>query len=88
MSGVSFELNEDQVSFQTIARQFANEEMIPMAAKYDLSGEYPEDIFKKAWELGLVNMHVDESCGGLNIDCLTNCIVMEELARGLVVFVS
>ena len=84
MSGISFQLNEDQKSFQAVARQFANDEMIPVASKYDATGQYPEEVFRKAWELGLVNTHVEEAYGGLHMDCLTNCVVMEELARGLV----
>ncbi len=80
--GVSFELNEDQKAFQLTARQFADEVMIPNAAEYDRTGEYPNEIFKQAWELGFVNTHVDESLGGMHLDCMTNCVIMEELARG------
>ena len=80
--GVSFELNEDQKAFQLTARQFADEVMIPNAAEYDKTGEYPKEIFKQAWELGFVNTHVDESIGGMHLDCMTNCVIMEELARG------
>jgi hypothetical protein len=36
---------------QEVARQFAKTEMIPVAAQYDKSGEYPHDVFKKAWEV-------------------------------------
>jgi acyl-CoA dehydrogenase len=47
MGGISFSLNEEQVAFQNLARQFAKEEIIPVAAKYDKSMEFPHDVFKK-----------------------------------------
>jgi len=81
-TGISFEMTEDQRSFQEVARSFADDVMIPNAAHHDTTGEYPTEIFNKAWELGLVNTHVEEEHGGLHLDCLTNCIIMEELARG------
>jgi acyl-CoA dehydrogenase len=46
-----FELSEDTKSFQQLARKFAKEEVIPAAAAYDLSMEYPTPLFKKAWEV-------------------------------------
>jgi hypothetical protein len=45
--GVSFELTEEQSAFQNLARQFAKEEIIPVAAKYDKSMEFPTDVFNK-----------------------------------------
>lgn len=45
------------------AEKFAREEMIPVAAHYDKTGEYPWPVIKKAWELGLVNGHVPQHCG-------------------------
>ena len=46
-AGVSFQLTDDQVAFQNLARQFAKEEIIPVAAKYDKSMEFPHDVFNK-----------------------------------------
>ena len=53
-------LSEDQKAFQELARKFAAEEIIPKAAEYDVSMEFPRPIFDKAWELGLVNTHIPE----------------------------
>ena len=39
------------------ARAFVASEVIPVAAELDRTGEYPHDIFKKAWECGFVNPH-------------------------------
>lgn len=46
-----FELSEDTKSFQALARKFALEEIIPVAAEYDRSMVYPTPLFKKAWEV-------------------------------------
>ena len=73
-TGLSFELTDDQKAFQGLARKFASEEIIPKAAEHDLSGEYPHEIFAKAWELGLCNPHIPESCGGLGLSTLEGAV--------------
>ena len=50
---LNFELSEDTQALQDLARKFAREEMMPQAAHHDLTMEYPQEIFAKAWELGL-----------------------------------
>lgn len=51
---------------QELARKFVREEVIPKAAHYDRTGEYPWDLVKKAWSLGLMNGHVPQHCGKIN----------------------
>lgn len=68
--GPRFELSDQQKEYQKLARDFARDVMIPKAAHYDKTMEYPTDIFNKAWELGLVNTHVPESCGGMGLHCM------------------
>ena len=68
--GYRFELTETQKQYQKLARDFARDVMIPKAAEYDRTMAYPEEIFNKAWELGLVNTHIPESCGGLGLHCM------------------
>uniref|UniRef100_A0A2K5S8S8 Medium-chain specific acyl-CoA dehydrogenase, mitochondrial n=1 Tax=Cebus imitator TaxID=2715852 RepID=A0A2K5S8S8_CEBIM len=60
--GFSFELTEQQKEFQATARKFAREEIIPVAAEYDKTGEYPVPLIRRAWELGLMNTHIPENC--------------------------
>ncbi|KAJ6641717.1 putative medium-chain specific acyl-CoA dehydrogenase, mitochondrial [Pseudolycoriella hygida] len=81
-TGPNFELNEDQKNIQDIARKFASNEMIPVAAHYDRTGEYPADIVKKAWEVGLMNLFIPAEFGGPELDCVTGCMVLEELSYG------
>ncbi len=79
---ISFEFSEEQKQLQALARKFAKEEITPKAAEYDKSGEYPKDIVKKAWELGLMNTHIPQEYGGLGLGVLEGCIATEEMAYG------
>nr|XP_014093346.1 probable medium-chain specific acyl-CoA dehydrogenase, mitochondrial [Bactrocera oleae] len=81
-TGPSFGITEDQKQMQDLTRKFVREEIIPVAAHHDKTGEYPWDIIKKAWSLGLMNNHIPADIGGMDIDCYTSCLIAEELAYG------
>ncbi|KAF9997986.1 hypothetical protein BGZ65_006457, partial [Modicella reniformis] len=57
---ISFGLNEDQIAIQELTRKFTQDEIIPAAAHHDRTGEYPTEIIRKAWNLGLVNTHIPQ----------------------------
>eukprot|EP00039_Didymoeca_costata_P020089 m.340033 g.340033 ORF g.340033 m.340033 type:complete len:422 (+) comp19089_c0_seq1:30-1295(+) len=75
-------LTEDQIGFQDLARKFVADEVIPVAREYDISGKYPQDVFAKAWELGLANPHIPSEYGGLGLSTLDGVVISEELAYG------
>jgi acyl-CoA dehydrogenase len=77
-----FSLTPDQLSLQELARKFARTEMIPRAAECDRKGLFPEDIYRKAWELGLMNLNVPTEYGGSGLSLLDQCVIVEELAYG------
>ena len=79
---ISFALSDDQKQLQELARRFAKEEMAPKAEHHDKTGEFPYDVTKKAWELGLMNTHVPQEYGGLGLGVLDRIIITEELAYG------
>lgn len=81
-SGLNFELSEELQQLQEMARKFSHEEIVPFAAEYDKTGEYPWEIIKKAHSLGLLNGHIPESCGGTGLGVLDGCVATEELAYG------
>ncbi|KAI9322229.1 acyl-CoA dehydrogenase/oxidase [Dichotomocladium elegans] len=81
-TGLSFTLSEEQKSIQELSRKFAREEIIPVAAEYDRTGKYPTDIIKKAWELGLVNTHIEQAYGGMGLGVVDSAIISEELGYG------
>jgi len=79
---VSFKLTEEQGMIQQLARDFARNEIAPVAEHYDQSHEYPWPVIKKAVELGLTTMGVPEAYGGLGLTLFEEVIVAEELAWG------
>jgi len=78
--GYNFELNEMQRELQTMVRKFAREEILPKAAHYDKTMEYPWDIVKRAHELGILNPHVPEEIGGPGLGIFDACLIGEEIA--------
>ncbi|XP_021206122.1 medium-chain specific acyl-CoA dehydrogenase, mitochondrial isoform X3 [Bombyx mori] len=81
-TGFCFELTDEQKALQELARKFTKDEIIPVAGQYDKTGEYPWPVVKKAWEVGLMNGHIPEHCGGLGLGVFEACILSEELAYG------
>lgn len=81
-SGVSFTLTEEQKLLQQTAAEFARNEIIPVAADYDKSHEFPWPVIRKAQELGYTTMTIPSSFGGSGLSLLEECLVTEELAYG------
>ncbi|XP_057317440.1 medium-chain specific acyl-CoA dehydrogenase, mitochondrial-like [Hydractinia symbiolongicarpus] len=80
MSGLSFELNDEQKGIEDLSRKFAREEILPVAAEHDKTGEFPWDIVKKAHAVGLMNGAIPVEYGGMGIDSVSSCIIEEEFA--------
>jgi acyl-CoA dehydrogenase len=81
-NGISFTLTEEQKLLQQMAREFARNEIIPVAKDYDKSHEFPWPVIRKAQELGLTVMTIPKAYGGSGLSMLDECIVTEELAYG------
>ena len=79
---VDFTLTDEQKALREMAHDFAAKEMRPVAWEYDKDGDWPEDVLKKAWELGLMNSHVPEEYGGPGANYLEGCLIEEEIAWG------
>ena len=75
-----FSLTAEQESLRDAARKFARTEMAPKAAECDKSARFPEEIYRKAWELGLMNLNVPTEYGGSGLGALEQCLIVEELA--------
>ncbi|CAE6437510.1 unnamed protein product [Rhizoctonia solani] len=81
-SGVGFALTEEQAGIQDLARKFTRENIVPVAAQYDRSMEYPWPIIKGAHSVGLLNTHIPEEYGGPGLGLLECALISEELAYG------
>jgi acyl-CoA dehydrogenase len=79
---MDFSLGDEQRALQETARRFAQTEIAPVAAHYDQTGEFPREVIRKAWELGLVGTCIPEAYGGVGLGVLDACLAVEELAWG------
>lgn len=79
---ISFELSEQQQALQKLARDFARDEIRPVAAHHDDTGEYPHEVLRKAWELGLLNVHIPAHAGGLGLGTFDGALIDEEMGWG------
>jgi len=79
---MDFQLNDEQLALQDTARRFAKDEIAPVAAEHDQSGEFPREIMKKAWEIGLSSTCISPEHGGVGLSAVDSCIATEELAWG------
>jgi acyl-CoA dehydrogenase len=74
-----FRLTDEQRQYQQLARQFAQNEIVPRAAHYDVTGEFPGQIYEQAWQLGLMNVHIPEKLGGFGLGVFDACLINEEI---------
>jgi acyl-CoA dehydrogenase len=79
---MDFSLSDEQLALQTTARRFAREQVAPIAAEHDRSGEFPREVIRKAWELGLSSTVIPQEYGGVGLSSVDSCIVTEEIAWG------
>lgn len=78
---MNFELTEEQQLLQKSVREFAEQEVRPLAKEHDEKGHFPRGLFKKAAELGLTGVAIPESEGGAGFDHVAYTIVIEEISR-------
>src|SRR5215211_9214091 len=81
-TGVSFELTDEQKALRHLAREFAENEIRPRAADYDQRSQHPQDIIRKAHEVGLMNPHIPDEYGGLGLPGFEGMLIGEELSWG------
>ena len=78
---IGFDLTQEQVALQDLAHKFAAHEIRPRAPECDRTGEFPEDLFAKAFDLGLMSGFIPEAFGGLGLSALDACLIEEELGH-------
>lgn len=79
---IGFSLSDEQKMLQQLARDFARNEIAPVAEHYDKKHEYPWPVVRKAQEMGLTASNIPEAYGGLGLSLVDEVIVHEELAWG------
>lgn len=74
-------LTEDQMMIKELARQIAEEKVVPVREELDEKEEFPWEIMKVLAQSDLFGLYIPEKYGGLGKGCLELCIVIEELSR-------
>ncbi|MDZ4730963.1 MAG: acyl-CoA dehydrogenase family protein [Xanthomonadales bacterium] len=75
-----FELTEEQAMIQAVARDFAREQIAPIAAQFDASGEFPSATVSMMGELGLMGVETPEQYGGAGLDAIGYVLALAEIS--------
>ncbi|MBB4094263.1 isobutyryl-CoA dehydrogenase [Brucella pecoris] len=75
-----FELNEDQLAIQDVARGFASDRVAPQALQWDRDKHFPIDILRETGPLGMGGIYVREDVGGSALNRLDAVLIFEALA--------
>jgi alkylation response protein AidB-like acyl-CoA dehydrogenase len=79
--GLSLTLSEEHQMIRKMARDFAQKEIAPIAARFDESGEFPYETIKKMGALGLMGIEIPEEYGGAGMDTIAYVLAMEEISK-------
>ncbi|MGX7925565.1 acyl-CoA dehydrogenase family protein [Tsuneonella sp. HG094] len=77
-----FQLTEDQLAIQDMARKFTADRITPFAAQWDEEHHFPRDVVQAAGELGFGAIYVSEDSGGIALGRLEAALIMEAMAYG------
>ncbi len=81
MGTMSLTLSDEHRMLQQAVRDFAQHEIVPIAAEYDESGEFPMVTARKMGEMGLMGIEVPEAYGGAEMDTIAYALAMIEVAK-------
>jgi alkylation response protein AidB-like acyl-CoA dehydrogenase len=78
---MDFTLSEEHRMIRDMTRDFAQNEIAPIAAHFDETGEFPSDTISKMGAQGLMGVEVPEEYGGAGMDTLAYVIALEEISK-------
>jgi alkylation response protein AidB-like acyl-CoA dehydrogenase len=76
-----FSLSDEHKMIREAARDFAQQEIVPVAAACDESGEFPYETIKKMGGMGFMGIEVPEQYGGAGMDTLAYVLALEEICK-------
>lgn len=77
---MNFDLNEEQIAIRDMARDFAEQEIMPYAKEWDEKHVFPVETLRKAAALGMAAIYIRNDVGGSELNRLAAAIIFEELA--------
>ena len=79
--GPTLELTPEHLMIRDAARDFAQNEIAPIAAHYDEIGEFPMETIKKMSAMGFMGLEIPEAYGGAGMDGLSYVLALEEVSK-------
>lgn len=76
-----FPFSKEHEMLRSAARDFAQNEIAPIAAEFDESGEFPYKTIKRMGEMGLMGIEIPEEYGGAGMDTLSYVLALEEICK-------
>src|SRR5258708_12179137 len=80
-TGISLQLTSEHEELRRAVRDFARKEILPVAAHFYETGEFPYDVIKKMGKMGLMGIEVPEEDGGAGMDPMAYVLTVEEVAK-------
>ena len=80
-SGPSLQLSPEHEMIRQAARDFAQNEIAPVASEYDESGEFPLETIRKMGAMGFMGIEIPEEHGGAGLDTLSYVLALEEICK-------
>src|SRR3990170_4472037 len=80
-AGPSLQLTPEHEMIREAAREFAQNEIAPIAAEHDESGKFPAETIRKMGAMGLMGIEVPEEYGGAGLDTLSYVLALEEISK-------
>ena len=78
---LNFDLGETADMLRESVADFASAEIAPRAAEIDRSNEFPQELWRKLGDLGVLGITVEEEYGGAGMGYLEHVVAMEEISR-------
>jgi len=78
---LDFNLGDDIDMLRDAVYKFCQAEIAPRAEQVDLDNQFPEDLWRKFGDMGLLGITVAEEYGGTDMGYLAHSVVMEEISR-------
>jgi alkylation response protein AidB-like acyl-CoA dehydrogenase len=79
--GPNLILADEHKMIRREARRFAQEEIAPIAADFDETGDFPSQTIKKMGEMGFMGIEIPEEYGGAGMDTLSYVLALEEICK-------
>src|SRR5258707_8024113 len=73
-TGISLQLTSEHEELRRAVRDFARKEILPVAAHFDETGEFPYDVIKKMGKMGLMGIEVPEEYGGAGKETISSFV--------------